>query len=73
MLAARLTSLRQRARAGIDRVLAKQLFNAQELIVFCQTIRAAQRSGLDLTAVRRHHACLDVMPEGDASAALIAA
>jgi len=63
--------LRQCAGAGIDRVLAEQLFDAQGLIVFGQTIRAAQAAGLDLAAIRRHHTCLDVMPEGDASAALI--
>jgi hypothetical protein len=32
----------------------EQLFDAQELIVFRQAIRAAERTGLDLTAVRRH-------------------
>ena len=53
MLAARLTSLWQRAHAGIDRVLAQQLLDAQQLVVFRQTIRATQAAGLDLTAVRR--------------------
>ena len=49
-----LPRLWQRARARINRVLAQQLFDAQELIVFRQPIGAAQRAGLDLAAVRRH-------------------
>ena len=48
-----LPPLRQSACARINRVLAEQMFDAQELIVFRQTIRAAQRTGLDLTEVRR--------------------
>ena len=50
----RLPTLRQRAGAGVNGVLAKQLLDAQELVVFGQTVRAAQRAGLDLAAVRRH-------------------
>jgi hypothetical protein len=44
--------LRQRARARVNRVLAEQLLNAQEVIAFRQPIRAAQGARLDLTAVR---------------------
>jgi hypothetical protein len=50
----RLTSFRQHARAGVNRVLAEQLLDAQELIVFRGAVGAAQRTGLDLAAVRRH-------------------
>ena len=49
-----LQPFRQRARACVNRVLAQQLLDAQELVVFRQAIRAAQRAGLDLAAVRRH-------------------
>ena len=35
-------------------VLAGQLFDAQELVVFRQPIRTAERAGFDLAAVRRH-------------------
>jgi hypothetical protein len=38
----------QRARAGIHGVFAEQLLDAQELVVFRQTIRTAQGTGLDL-------------------------
>jgi hypothetical protein len=48
-----LPPLRQRARAGVNGVLAEQLFDAQQLIVFGQAIRAAQAAGLDLAAIRR--------------------
>jgi len=41
--------LGQRARARVNGVLAQQLLNAQKLVVFRQPIRAAQRTGLDLT------------------------
>jgi hypothetical protein len=36
------TSLRQRAAAGIDGVFAEHLFDAEELIVFCRAIGAAE-------------------------------
>jgi len=49
-----LLALLQRARAGIHHVLAEQLLDAQELIVFRQPIEAAEGAGLDLTAIRRH-------------------
>jgi hypothetical protein len=38
----RLTSLRQRSHSRVNGVLAEQLFDAQKLIVFRQTIAAAQ-------------------------------
>ena len=44
----------QRVAARIDGVLAELLFDAQELVVFRQTVRAAEGAGLDLAAVRRH-------------------
>lgn len=49
--------LGQRACARVNRVLTEQLLDAQELIVLRQTIRAAQRTGLDRFrsgAVHRH-------------------
>ena len=52
--APRLLAFLQRRHAGIDGVLAELLFDAQELIIFRQTVGAAQGTGLDLAAVRRH-------------------
>ena len=46
------TSLRQRAAAGGDGVLAEHLFDAEELIVFHRAIGAAKRTGLDPPVVR---------------------
>jgi hypothetical protein len=47
-----LLALLERAQAGIHGVFAKQLLDAQELVVFRQTVGAAQGTGLDLAAVR---------------------
>ncbi len=47
-------ALLERGQTGIHGVLAEFLFDAEQLIVFRQTIRAAQGTGLDLAAVRRH-------------------
>src|SRR5689334_16066608 len=41
----------QRHGSGVNRVPAQQLFDAQELIVFRQPIRAAERTGLDLSRI----------------------
>ena len=49
----KLFPLWQRTHARINRVLAEQLFDAQKLVVFRRAIRAAQRTGLDLAAIRR--------------------
>src|SRR5208283_2485208 len=49
-----LLALFERAQARVNRVLTEQLFDAQKLVVFRQTIRAAQGTGLDLAAVRGH-------------------
>jgi len=47
------TAFRQRSRSRINRIFAEQLFDAKQLIVFRQTIRAAQRTSFNLSAVRR--------------------
>jgi hypothetical protein len=57
--------LGQRVAAGVDGVLAELLLNAQELVVFRQTVGAAEGAGLDLAAVRGHR---DVGDEPDLSA-----
>jgi hypothetical protein len=44
---------RQRRRPRINCIPAKQLFDAQQLIVFCSAIRAAQRTRFNLAAVGR--------------------
>src|SRR5690349_4228907 len=48
-----LLALLQRAQAGINRVLAELLFDAQQLIVFRQPVGTAQGTGFNLSAVRR--------------------
>ena len=45
--------IRQSALTGIDRVLAKQLFDAEELVVLRPAVGAAEGAGLDLAAIRR--------------------
>jgi hypothetical protein len=40
--------------AGVDGVAAEQLLDAQQLVVLRQPVGAAERTGLDLAAVRRH-------------------
>jgi len=51
---ARSTPLRQSAGASVNGVLAEQLPDAEELVVFREAVRAAERAGLGLAAVRRH-------------------
>ena len=49
-----LVPLRQRSGSSVHGIVAEELLNAQELIVFRQRIRPVERAGLDLAVVRRH-------------------
>ncbi len=49
-----LLALFERVQTGKNRVLAEQLFDAKQLVVFRSAIGTAERTGLDLTAVRGH-------------------
>ena len=54
MPALHLFALLQHGHAGIHGVLAELFFDSEKLIVFRQTVAAAQGTGLNLAAVRRH-------------------
>eukprot|EP00045_Choanoeca_perplexa_P018631 m.293218 g.293218 ORF g.293218 m.293218 type:complete len:339 (+) comp19454_c0_seq1:41-1057(+) len=41
--------------AGVNGILAKLLFNAQQLVVLSQSLRAARSPSLDLTSPQAHH------------------
>ena len=49
-----LPPFRQRTGAGVNRIFAEQLFDAQELVVFRHAVGSAQTAGLDLAAIGRH-------------------
>ena len=55
MPALHLFALLQHGHAGIHGVLAELFFDSEKLIVFRQTVAAAQGTGLDLAAIRGHH------------------